>query len=133
MPFVTDQQDRVPLAGVANRLEVHLRHQRASGVDRSQAPLAGHAANLGRDAVRRIEQRRPLGHFFQVVDENSPLFAKSIDDVFVVNDLVIDVDGRAVHLDRQLEAFDRHVDAGTEAARGGEDDSHGWPLEGTLS
>ena len=53
------EHDRVSLAGVANRLEVDLGHQRAGGVDRSQPPLVGHAADFGRHAVRRVEQRAP--------------------------------------------------------------------------
>ena len=57
VPLVADQQDRVALLGVADRFQVDLGHQRAGGVDGPQLPLAGDAADLGRDAVGREEQR----------------------------------------------------------------------------
>src|SRR5205085_12398477 len=53
-----------------------------------------------------------------------PFAAKPIDDVLVVDDFVIHVHRRAEQLDRQLERFDRHIDACAEAARAGQNDLH---------
>src|SRR4051812_12722540 len=67
---------------------------------------------------------RPFGHFLDRVDKHCPFAAKSIDDVLVVDDLVVDVHRRAEQLDRQLERFNRHIDASAEAARAGQNDLH---------
>src|SRR5215510_12032775 len=45
--LVADQHDRVVLARVADRLEVHLRHQRAGRVDDAQAPPRALFAHRG--------------------------------------------------------------------------------------
>ena len=44
--LVADEDDRVALAGEANRFEVDLGHQRAGGVDGPQAALLGEAARI---------------------------------------------------------------------------------------
>src|SRR4029077_858511 len=84
-----------------------------------------------RNAVCGEEQSRSLGHFCQIVDEHGPLPAKAIDDVPIVDDLVIDVDRRAVKLNRQIERVDRHVDAGAEAPRAGKEDLHSYIILAT--
>jgi hypothetical protein len=104
-----------------------LGHQGARGVDRVQLSLASHPAYLGRDAVRRIQQRRAGRNFAQVLDKHGPLAAKVVHDVFVVDDLVIDINRRAEHPQGQIERLDRHVDTGTKAARAGKQDFHSGP------
>ena len=47
--------------------------------------------------MRRKQQPRAFRHLAQLIDEHGPLGAKPLDDVPIVNDLVIDVDRRAVH------------------------------------
>ena len=71
-----------------------------------------------------IKQRRPCRHFVERFDEDGPALAKSVDDVLVVNDLVIDVERRAEKIERPLKTLDRHIDAGTEASRIGQQDLH---------
>ena len=64
------------------------------------------------------------GYFIDGVDENDALVDESVDDVLVVDDFVVDVDGRALELKDAVDAFDGHVDAGTETAGVGEKDFH---------
>ena len=60
---VADQDDRVAVGRVAARLHVHLRHERAGGVDRVVAERAAEfACTDGRDAVRGEDDRRAGGH-----------------------------------------------------------------------
>ena len=101
--------------------------QRAGGVDGLQTPLGRLPADLRRHAVGRVEQVRALGHFGQIVDEHDPLPPEPLDHPFVVDDLVVDVQRRAVGLDRQLQGLDRHVHARTEPTRPGQNDLAWFP------
>ena len=61
--------------------------------------------------------RATVGHFVQLVDEHRAHPAKPVDDKFVVDDLVPDIDRRAVTLDRFLDDGNGTVDSGAKAAR----------------
>ena len=131
MPFVADEDDPVAGLRIFERLEVHLRHQRAGGVDRPQAPRRRDLPHLGRHAVGREQQHRALGHLLDGVDEHGPLANEPVDNVLVVDDLVIHVNGSAVETDGRLERLDCHVHAGTETTRAGKQNLHragsgGW-------
>ena len=120
---VADQHDRVALGGIAARLDVHLRDERARGVDRVQA-ARGRALEHGRrDAVGREDDRRALGRLVLVLDEDRPAVLEIADDVLVVDDLVPDVDRFVVVLQSELDGLDGALDAGTEAARRRKEDS----------
>ena len=58
-----------------------------------------------------------MGNVFQAIDKNGPTLPEGIDDELVVHDLVVDVDRSSKGLQRQLQALNRHVDAGAESAR----------------
>ena len=123
-PAVPDEHDLAVLARHALRLDVHLRHERAGGVDHAQAARRRRLAHRGRDAVRAEDQQRALGRVGGVVDEDGALGAQVLDDVSVVHDLVAHVHRRAEARERQLDDLDGAVDARAEAARTGEDDLH---------
>ena len=55
----------------------------------------------------------------EILDKHGALGAKALHDVFIVHDLVIDVDRGAKDLDGQFESLDGHVHACTETARAG--------------
>ena len=63
---------------------------------------------------------RSVGHLVELLDEHRALGLQAVDHEPVVDDLVADIDRRAVVLERQLDDPDRAVDAGAEAARRGE-------------
>ena len=57
------------------------------------------------------------GNLAQFLYEDSAKVLQSFDHVPVVHDLVADIDGRAIFLQRKNDDLDSPVDAGTEAAR----------------
>ena len=62
-----------------------------------------------RDAARR--------DLVDLVDEMRPFAAQPLDDMAVVDDLVADIDRRAIFFERALDDLDRPFDPGAEASR----------------
>jgi hypothetical protein len=94
-----------------------LGHQGAGGVEHGQAAggslfldAPGHAMGA-EDGYR---QRRNLR---QILDEDRTLGFKAFDHVFVMHDLVPDIDRRTVFLESALNDFDGTHDARTKSAR----------------
>ena len=58
-----------------------------------------------------VEQRGAWRNFVERLDEHRAAVAKPFDDELVVDDLVVDVEGRPEEIECALEAFDRHIDA----------------------
>ena len=119
---VADEHDRVALLGEAARLDVHLGDERAGGVDRLQATRAGVGVHARRDAVRGEDGDGALGHFGLLLDEDRAALAQLPDDVLVVDDLLANIDGRAVQLERAFDGLDSTVDPRAVTARSGEQD-----------
>ena len=69
------------------------------------------------DAVRRVDDRRARRHLGLLVDEDRAARLEIADDVDVVDDLLADVDRRAVVLERLLDRLDGALDPGAVAAR----------------
>ena len=120
---VPDQDDRVALARVPFRLRVHLRHERAGRVDHGVVESGRVLVHRWRDPVRGVDDRRALGHVALVVDEDRAACLEVADDVDVVDDLLADVDGSAVVLERPLDRLDRPLDAGAVAAGRSQEDA----------
>src|SRR3989441_9621776 len=94
--LVADENDRVVLARVADRLEVHLGHERARRIDNPEAPLHRLLAHLRRDPVRAEDHGRVVRHLVQLVHEDGALGAELFDNVAVMDDLFSDGEiGRA--------------------------------------
>ena len=89
---VADEQDLVAGLRVADRLVVHLGHQRARRVDRGQAALLGLLAQRRAHAVRAEHHHAALGHVGQVLDELHAATAEAFHHVAVVHDLVVHED-----------------------------------------
>jgi hypothetical protein len=51
-------------------------------------------------------------NFIEILDKNRPFGLEAFDDVFVVNDFVPDIDGRAVFLERTFDNLDGAHDTG---------------------
>ena len=69
------------------------------------------------------DDERSLGHVLLGLDEDRAARLQVLDDVDVVDDLVPDVDGRAVPLEQLLDDVDRADDAGAEAPWAGDQDA----------
>ena len=92
--LVADQEHGVAVGGVAARLHVHLRHERAGRVDRVQLPRGRVRVHRRRDAVRGEDDRLALRHLGLLVDEDRAARLEVADDVQVVDDLLAHVDRR---------------------------------------
>ena len=68
-----------------------------------------------------------LRHLVELLDEDRAARLQVGDDVLVVDDLLADVDGRAVEVERLLDGDDRTVDAGAVAARAPRSRHRGCP------
>src|SRR6478609_5368821 len=119
---MADERDQVAAVGVAPRLGMDLRDERADGVHHAEAAGLAVGAHRGSDAVRRQDADRPGRNVVLVVDEDGAEPLEALDDVVVVNDLVADVDRRPVLLEQDLDDLDRPVDPGAERARRGKQD-----------
>ena len=100
-PCVADQHDRVAVGRVAPRLHVHLRDERARRVDRVLAALAAaRSCTAGATPWAEKTTVAPRGHLGLVLDEDRAPRLEVAHDVRVVDDLLADVDGRAVEVER---------------------------------
>ena len=123
---VADQHDLAALGGVAAALVVHLGDQRAGGVDHRQLPVGGQLLDALGDAMGGEDRHRAGRDLVQLIDEHGAAGAQVLHHVAVVDDLVADVDRRAVLLQRPLDDLDRPLHAGAETAGLGQDDAdHG--------
>ena len=123
--LVADEHDRVPLLGELARLDVHLGHQRAGGVDRAQVALLGVRVHARGDPVGGEDDQLALRHLGLLLDEDRAALRQLLDHVLVVDDLLAHVDGWPVHVERVLDRLHGPVDTGAVAAWRGEQDALG--------
>jgi hypothetical protein len=122
---VADEQDLETLGRVPHGLGVHLGHQRARGVDGREVALDGLPPQGRAHAVGAEHDDRPHRHLVEIVHEAHAAVPEPLHDVFVVDDLVMNVDRPAkVHVHELIDHVDRHVHTGTETTRIGQDELH---------
>ena len=114
---VADEGDEVAGVRVPARLGVHLRHERADGIDDAEAACLAVLADGRRDAVRRQHADLSWRDVVLGVDEDRAEPLQPAHDVVVVDDLVPDVDRRPVRREQPLDDLDRTIDARTERPR----------------
>jgi len=117
MEGMPDQDDLTALIGVALALDMDFRDEWASRVDDRQAARSGPILDRAGDAVGAEDRDAARRHLVDLVDEMRPFAAQPLDNVTVVDDLMTDIDRRAVFLERALDDLDRPFDPGTEASR----------------
>ena len=78
--------------------------------------------------MRRQDHDRCLRHLVQLVHENGALPFQVAHHVEVVDDLLADVDGAAVELERSLDGVHRTFDAGAVPTRSREEDRSHAPI-----
>ena len=124
MIAVADEDDVKALAGVADDFVVNLGDEGAGGVVDDEVAGGGGVADARGDAVGAEDDGLALGDLADILDEGDPAGAEVLDDVAVMNDLVIDVEGRALCAQDLIDDVDGHAHAGAEASGIGEDDLH---------
>ena len=117
MAGVADQHDRVAVGREPLGLDVDLGHERAGGVDRVELAHAGVRVDARGHAVGGEHHRGALGHVGLGLDEHRAALAQLLDHELVVDDLLADVHGRAVQLERALDRLHGPVDARAVTAR----------------
>ena len=113
---VSDEDDFMSLPPVTSCFVVYPAHQRTGCVDHPQAADSGIVLHFPGHAVRAEHgdgAYRDVSDFF---DEMSTLPAQTVDYVLVVDDLVPNVDGRAVDLQGSFNDVDGPDDSGTESS-----------------
>jgi len=90
---------------------VHLRHERAGRIDRSQRSRRCAGAYDRGYSVGREDDEAALRDLLDAVDEDGSARTELVDDVRVVDDLLSDVDGRPVLPERALDGLHRSLDA----------------------
>ena len=114
-----------PLLDQPLGLAVDLGDERAGGVEIVEAALLRLGRHRLGHAMGGEDHRRAVRHLVQLGHEDRALGLQAVDDELVVDDLVADIDRRAVALERELDDADRAVDAGAEAARRGDQQGEG--------
>ncbi|MGY4341076.1 hypothetical protein ACVWW3_005982 [Bradyrhizobium sp. LM2.9] len=114
---MADQEDFAAALEMDRGLAVHLGHQRAGRIQRKQIARRGVGRNrfrhaMGREHHRRSGVFRDLG---KLLDEDRALLLQPVDDVFIVHNLVANIDGGAVFIERPFHGVDRPDHPGTEA------------------
>lgn len=123
--FVAYEQNLVALAGVADGFGVNFGNERTGGVDGGEFAIGGLLADGGGNAVGAEDDDAAFGDFGEVVNEFDAGVLEATDDVLVVDDFVVAVDGLAwEEVDDLVDDIDGHADACTEAAWVGEDEVH---------
>ena len=103
---------------------MHLRHQRAGGIDRHQPARLSDSPDLRGHPMGRKEQHSPFGDLLHRIDKHRPLANKPLHDMLVVDDFMKHVDRGPIEADGCFERLDRHVHARTKTARTGQEDFH---------
>ena len=120
MALVADEHDVPPRLDLALGLAVDLADQGAGCIEPVE-PAAGRSfGHRFGHAVGAEHHRRAIGHLVEFFDKDCALGLEAIDHEAVVDDLVADIDRRAVALQRQLDDLDRAVHPGAKTARRGE-------------
>jgi hypothetical protein len=104
-------------------LAMDLGNQRAGGVDREDFARFGIVQNRLWHAMRGKDHWLfRIWHLVELLDENRALGLQPFDDIFVMHDLVTDIDRRAMDPERFLHGIDGAHDSRAETARRAEKD-----------
>src|SRR6185312_13264369 len=116
MVLVADQDDRVAFARELDGFEMHLRDQRTGRVDDGEAPFLALLANFRGNAVRAEDGAGAGRDFLKLFHKYRAEVAKLVDDVFVVDNFLADVNRRPVEVQSDFDHVDGAHHAGTESA-----------------
>jgi hypothetical protein len=112
---MADQGDLETPLRVPACLCMNLRNERTDGVHDLELAFLTLPVDVWSYSVRGENDQGAFGHVLLAVDENRPARFQVADDMHIVDDLVSDVDRRAVCLEQLLDDVDRADDSRTEA------------------
>jgi len=126
---MTDQNDLTGLARVTANLHVHFGHERTGGIENGEAASVRLILDSLGNPMSRENDCGAIGNFVELFDEYRAHRAQTLDDMFVMDDFVSNVNWCPEKSDGTLDDIDRPIDAGTKAARIGEHDVHRLRLQ----
>ncbi len=116
MAGMADQDQRAALGDVPLALIVDLGDQRAGGIEHRKPAGSGFFLDAAGHAVGAEHGHGAGRNLGEVLDEDRAFVLQALDHVFVMHDLVPDIDRRAVLLKRAFHDFDGAHDTGAKAA-----------------
>jgi hypothetical protein len=114
MPY---QNQRVSFAGKTNGFQMHLCDQRACRVNDAQSLAIGELMGLWWDAVGAENADGSIRHSLKALDKNNIALCEVLDYMTIVDNFVIDVDGRWKQLERALNNLHGPNHASAESSR----------------
>ena len=120
MAAMADDDHLAPGLRMALAFEVNAAHERAGGIEHREPALRRLALHRARDPMRTEDRDGAVGDLRQFLDEDRALAPEFVHHAAVMDDLVAHIDGLAGPFERILDGADGALDAGAEAARGGE-------------
>ena len=125
VPGVPDKDDFVALPRIASGFVVHPAHQGTRCVDHPKTSHTGVVLDLSRHPVGAEDGDGAGRDFVDVIHEAGAPAAQRVDDVLVVDDLVANVDGRTIDLQRPFDDVDGPHHPGAETPRLRQNDPQG--------
>jgi len=116
MILVSDQDDGAILAGEFQCLKMDFGDEWAGGVNNLQRARFGLITNDRGNTVGAENENGAMGHFGNGFDENGAAAAELLDDVGVVDDFVMHVDGRAIGFEGEFDNVHGANHTGAKAA-----------------
>ena len=117
MIAMADQNQRAPFARKFKSFQVHLRHQRASGINDAQLPLLRFRADPRWHPVSAENKHSADRNFINGFHEDCAAAPQLIHHIAVMNDFMMNVNRAAVSFERELYDVHRANHARTESAR----------------
>jgi hypothetical protein len=124
MAGMADHDDAVTFLVVTLGLEMDLGDQGTGCIDDLKLEQSGFVNLVFRDAMGAEDGNGSLGDFVQTLNKNRAFIAQLVDYEMVVNDLVKDIDGGTMDLQRQIDYIDGSDDASAEPSGLSEYDFH---------
>ena len=100
-----------------------LAHQRTGGIEIEQAAARRFGRHGLGHAMGGEDHRRIVRHLVELLHEDGAAMLQLLDDEAIVDDLMADIDRRAIAGQRLFDDLDRPIHSGAESARGGEQDA----------
>ena len=124
MAGVADQNQSAPLLDIALALQMNLGDERTGRIEHRQTALGGILFDRARNAMGTENGHGTGRHLGQILDETRPLGLQRLDDAAVVNDLMADIDRRAIFGQGPLDDFDGPHHAGAKTPWLSQNDLH---------
>jgi hypothetical protein len=105
------------LGAMAGNFQMHLGHQRTSGIKDAQVTLCRFRHNRPGYTVGAEDDSCAIRYLAQIGNEHCAFSSQIIDDIFVMHNFMPDINGRAKQIKRALNDSDGAFNASAKAAR----------------